>query len=455
MLARLSLFAATAALLLGCVAEEQDRTPEPPEHRIPVSIATSLSRPALDLDVEQAEALVAGDIDSWAALTGQDEPLRVVRADDAPDEAIAAVLADDAAIALLPADRTRPTVRPATVGGLDPLDDDYPLTTSSDRPLDAHARVLIGGDVMLGRRVGANLAQRGDLSAVWSGIGDLLAAADATFVNLESTLSTAGPPQQGSDSFGADPGVLSGMRDAGIDVVGLANNHVGDYGTEPMLTTFRLLRDAGFAVVGAGEDLASAREPAIVDAADVRIGFYATDSIGETPAASPDSPGTNRIDAPPRTGPTIDQTALQRARDDITTLATQVDLVIVVPHWGTQYTNVPEPSQREMARAFTDAGADAVVGGHPHWVQGWEQHEDATVVHSLGNLVFDMDFMRETQEGILVEVLATRDQVLGVRPLPYVIDESFTPRPVEGERAAVILELARQASSPPFDGGLP
>lgn len=453
---RLALLVAVVALLAGCTTEPDPApSPEPPPHELPLAVATSLSRPVVDLDAAVARRLAAGEIDSWSPLSGQEEPLRLVRADDDADEALDAVLADDAVVALVPADRVRPTVRVATVDGLDPLDDeDYPLTTPSERPFSSPARVVVGGDVMLGRRVGADLARRGDLAAVWSGVGGVLTGADAAFVNLESTLSTAGPPQQGNDSFGADPGVLAGMRAAGVDVVGLANNHVGDYGTEPMLTTFRLLREAGFAVVGVGEDLARAREPAIVDAGGLRVGFYATDSIGETPAAGPSSPGTHRTDAPPRTGPAIDQDALRRATDDIATLAARVDLLVVVPHWGTQYTNVPEPSQREMARAFTDAGADVVAGGHPHWVQGWEQHEDATVVHSLGNLVFDMDFMRETQEGILIEIVATPERVLDVRPLPYVIDESFTPRLVEDERAASILELARQASSPPFDAGL-
>src|SRR3546814_4853471 len=74
---------------------------------------------------------------------------------------------------------------------------------------------------------------------------------------------------------------------------------------------------------------------------------------------------------PPRTGP-LDHAAPQRITGDIAALATQVDTVIVIPHWGTQYTNVPEPSQRLVAAAFAEAGADLVLGGHPHWVQGWE-----------------------------------------------------------------------------------
>ncbi|OUZ07829.1 hypothetical protein BHE97_15745 [Aeromicrobium sp. PE09-221] len=454
-----------AASLTACLSEDDDSTlPPPPTPSVDLAIAVSLARPSVDLDEETARRLVAGDVTSWVELGGDDQPLRLLHAEvdgvggeraETADAALDEVVGDPSTVALVPADRVRPTVDLARIDGHDPLrDDGYPIAADGERDQQPSASVMIGGDVMLGRRVGDALAAQGDLAAAWAGVGDLLAAADATFINLESTLSTDGPPQQGTDSFGADPGVLDGLRSTGVDVVGLANNHLGDYGTEPMLTTFRLLREAGFATVGAGEGLAAAREPVIVDAAGISVGFYATDSIGETPAAAENTPGTNRIDAPPRTGPRIDGAALERAAADISDLAGQVDLTVVVPHWGTQYTNVPEQSQHEMARAFTDAGADVVVGGHPHWVQGWEQHGEATVVHSIGNLVFDMDFMRETQEGVLVEIVATAEQVLDVRPLPYVIDEAFTPRPVDGERAASILELARQASGPPYDAGL-
>lgn len=432
----------------GCTTKPDEPTPTPSEEG-PLAIVTSLSQPPLDLDLDTARTLAAGELDSWEPLTGDDAPLRAAPED--PEAAIDAVLADDSVLALVPVDRLRPTVAVARVDGADPLQDpdDYPLTSPRETPVPQMRSVVVGGDVMLGRRVGEQLAS-GDLAAVWAEVGPVLAEADASFVNLESTLSTDGPPQQGGDSFGADPGVLDGLSDAGIDVVGLANNHLGDYGEQPLLTTLRLLREADFATVGAGENLDAAREPAIIDADGLSIGFYATDSIGETPAATQDSPGTNRIDAPPRTGP-LDEAALDRARQDIAALDERADLVIAVPHWGTQYTNVPEESQRIIAQAFTEAGADVVVGGHPHWVQGWEQIEETTVVHSLGNLIFDMQFMRETQEGILVEIVATADRVLDVRPIPYAMDQSFVPRLVEDERASGILELASQASSPPFD----
>jgi poly-gamma-glutamate synthesis protein (capsule biosynthesis protein) len=142
---------------------------------------------------------------------------------------------------------------------------------------------------------------------------------------------------------------------------------------------------------------------------------------------------------PPRTGP-LNRRALARITADIRALKRTVDVVVVIPHWGTQYTHRPEASQRTVARAFAEAGADLVIGGHPHWVQGWERSGSSTVVHSLGNFIFDMDFQTKTREGVFVEVTLWGGEVKAVEPVPYVIDDRFTPRLVRGARAQGILD---------------
>ncbi len=152
---------------------------------------------------------------------------------------------------------------------------------------------------------------------------------------------------------------------------------------------------------------------------------------------------------PPRTGP-LNRKALRRIARDIKALSKKVDAVVVIPHWGTQYTHRPEPSQREAARAFAAAGADLVIGGHPHWVQGWEVSKSAIVVHSLGNFVFDMDFSTKTQEGVFVEIVLWGGKVKAVEPVPYVIGSDFAPRRVSGDRAERILSDVWQTSRGPF-----
>ena len=205
-----------------------------------------------------------------------------------------------------------------------------------------------------------------------------------------------------------------------------------------MIQTFDRLRAADLRYVGAGRTLAEARRPVVITHRGVRIGFLGTESIGETPAAGRNRPGTNRLNMPPRTGP-LNESALRRIAGDIRALKREVDVVVVIPHWGTQYTHRVERSQRVAARAFAEAGADLVLGGHPHWVQGWETMGRTTVVHSLGNFIFDMDFQVKTREGIFLEIVCWGGTVKAVEPVPYVIDAGFTPRLARGDRARSIL----------------
>ena len=127
----------------------------------------------------------------------------------------------------------------------------------------------------------------------------------------------------------ADPGrrllcgePTSAARSAsrGFDVLSLANNHVGDYGERALRQTLDRFADGKIATVGAGPNAEQARRPVILERGGVRIGFLATDSIGESPAATSSRPGTNRLDMPPRTGP-LDRDDLRRITSDIAALA--------------------------------------------------------------------------------------------------------------------------------------
>ena len=115
----------------------------------------------------------------------------------------------------------------------------------------------------------------------------------------------------------------------------------------------------------------------------VSFGFLGFNAIGETPRATPTSPGALSVRMPPRTGP-LNSSDLAYAERAVRRLDRRVDVVVVVPHWGTQYTHVAEPVQSLVARRLADAGADLVVGGHPHWTQGLERAGDAVVAALAG-----------------------------------------------------------------------
>lgn len=351
----------------------------------------------------------------------------------------------------VPASRVDARVRVAVVDGVHPMrrPHAYPLRIDTPCPEEPVPPVTLTvvGDVMLAR--GVAMAAGGDLSRPLAATAPRLRRADLTVGNLESTLSRAGAPTQGGDSFGADPSAADALVDAGFDVVGLANNHTGDFGPAALVRTVARARAAGLRTFGAGRDLAAARRPAVVEAGGTTYGFVGFNAIGETPAAAPGRPGAVQVGMPPRTGP-LDRAELDRFLRDVRRLARRVDVVVVLPHWGEQYVHRPWPVQRQVARDLVAAGADLVVGGHPHQVQGTSTVGGALVVHSLGNFVFDMDFAGPTMEGAVLETTWWGGELKAAELVPYRMDASFTPRWLRWPEARRVLAPAAPFSGPAF-----
>lgn len=396
--------------------------PEPTTR--PLGFAVNARRPAPALTLAQARRLQRGEITNWRQLGQPAGPLRV----DERTEDLARLPMDT--VAVIVAEAATPAVRLATVDGLDPLRDAaaYPIQVQGPTPGQV-TTVTIVGDVMLGRGVTGR--------PVLAPMSERLASADLTVGNLESTLSDDGAPTQGGDSFYAPPAVRRELRSAGFDALSLANNHAGDFGERALVQTVDRLRAAGLPTFGAGRDLAEARRPVVLEHEGVRIGFLGFNAIGETPEAAPGQPGALSVSMPPRTGP-LDRAELDRVLADVRRLSRRVDAVVVLPHWGTQYTHRPEPIQHQVARELVRAGADLVAGGHPHWVQGAEQVGDALVVHSLGNFTFDMT-TPQTREGLVLEVTFSGGRVAAADFVPYRMDAGHAPRVVPVEQAGSIL----------------
>ncbi|WP_343909862.1 CapA family protein [Nocardioides aquiterrae] len=427
-----------ALLVAACTPADERPDPPPPTPAPtrateaveittrPLVLAINARRPPIDVGKAVAGWIRDGTITNWRDLGQPAAPLRVIDRTDTlrhlPMNTIALVVAD----------AMEPSVRAITVAGVDPLrdPDDYPLQVEGpDHP--PVTTMTVVGDIMLGRGVTGRPAL--------GPTAQRLAAADITVGNLESTLSDDGAPTQ-DDAFHAPPSVRGELRHAGFDALSLANNHVGDYGDRALVETVRLLHRARLPAFGAGPDLAAARQPVGVARHGIRFGFLGFNAIGETPAAGPRQPGAVSVSMPPRTGP-LDRAELGRVLSDVRRLARRADVVVVMPHWGTQYTNRPEPVQGVVARALVRAGADLVVGGHPHWVQGASMVGDALVVNSLGNFVFDMDFMPETQEGLMLEATFWGTRLVAADFVPYRIDPAFAPRVVPYSSAAHTFDL--------------
>ncbi len=419
--------------------------PAPAVHREPLALAVNIHRSALRLTEAQARRIIAGNVATWSQLGQRGGALRVRTSEGALDEAAG----DAGVVAVVPASAVTPFVQVAIVGDVDPLVHParYPITVKTGEEPPTVTTMTIVGDIMLGRGVGA--ATPNDPGSALQPLTRRLAAADLTIGNLESTLSKDGPPQQGGDSFDADPRVVGALTDAGFDLLSLGNNHTGDFGDRALRQTVARLDASAIERVGAGVDRRDAWQPAVFEHVGVRFGFVAFNAIGETPRATPNSPGAAEVRMQPRTGP-INQADLRRVTRAVSRLDRQVDVVVVLPHWGDQYTAEPVADQRTVGAALIDAGADIVVGGHPHWVQGIDVHDRQLIVNSLGNFVFDMDTV-QTNQGVMLELVCWDDRLMSVRFVPYVIGADFAPRPVGDPEASRILRQMWRASDPPFE----
>jgi poly-gamma-glutamate synthesis protein (capsule biosynthesis protein) len=449
-----------AALLTGCTSGDapatgplpprsspqsatisQGTTTDPPDDELtqPWVVISNVRRPRLHLTLPQARALAKRHL--GAALDGlRREVGRIVLARDTADR-VAFVARSRSAVAVVPAADVRPTVQTAIVAGVDPLLSPrlYPLRLRADEPQQDVTTMTLVGDIMLGR--GVEGARPNDPGSALRPYAPLLRSVDLTVGNLESTLSKDGRPRQGDDSFAARPSVVPDLERAGFDLLTVANNHTGDYGPRALRQTLDEIDRSSIGRVGAGRDAAEAWSPVILRRNGLRFGFLAFNAIGETPRATADSPGTAQIRMRPRLGP-LSPADLDRMTAAIGRLAARVDVVTVLPHWGEQYTHQAVPDQRKVARALVDAGADLVIGSHPHWVQGMASRGQSIIAYSLGNFVFDMDagFPPETMEGIALDVTFWGDRLMSVTPQPYVLDPRFAPHPAVGAAAQRILD---------------
>lgn len=372
-----------------------------------LAVVGHATEPQLELSRAAYRRIVDGDLDRWRGR----------------------------AVDVVPLDEVGPTVVAARVAGVDPVRDD-------PRAIE----LVVGGDLMLVRGVPSAADALRPVTRTFR-------SADLAVANLESTLSLDGSPTQGGDSFGATAALLGPLRRSGLDVLSLANNHAGDYGPRALLETVEVLAAGPIVPVGAGRDLAAASRPAYVERGGVRFAFVAFNAIGETPRATRTEAGALSVRMPPRTGPLV-PADVAHVEAVVRRAARRADVVVVLPHWGTQYTHEPEPVQRTVGRRLVRAGADLVVGGHPHWVQGVDVVRGVPVLHSLGNLVFDMGpdrFPVEAREGVLLEATFWGAELKAVRLAPYRMDPvTFVPRLLDGADGAGVLADVWGASTGPY-----
>jgi len=266
-------------------------------------------------------------------------------------------------------------------------------------------------------------------------IRDLFVQADLAFANLEMPLSERARP---TGAFVGPTAFADALSWAGMDVVSTANNHAFDGEELGLLDTMDALAEAGVAWVGTGRNLEEARRPVVVERGGIRIAFLgyarAINGVGASGFAQPHQSGVMPMD------PLLIREDIRRVRD-------QVDYVAVSLHWAIENSKQTHPDARAFAYELIDAGADIILGHHPHVPRGVEIYDGRVIFYSLGNLFFGHghDYW---QDGYVARLSLTPERVTRVEIVPIAGRGTDMAQPyvLSGERARAVLEEVQALS---------
>src|SRR6266571_1230457 len=272
-----------------------------------------------------------------------------------------------------------------------------------------------------------------DPATAFGPIASLLRSADLTVVNLETAVTSGGHPQPKYYHFRTRPAAFTALRDAGIDIANMANNHVLDYRRTGLADTLAAARRAHFPVLGIGANAAAAWSPYVVTVKGVKIAFLGVSQASELASSWV---ATNR-----RSGE-ANSINLRRTLAAVRAARKVADMVIVIVHWGTEGQACPDANQLALAPKLASAGATIIVGSHAHVLQGsgWLRH--TFVAYGMANFLW-WEASYSTDTGVLLLTLH-RHGPLTARFVPATV--SATGRPVVDTGRAARRARARYRS---------
>ncbi len=280
--------------------------------------------------------------------------------------------------------------------------------------------LLFVGDIMLSRSVGKKIINANDPTFPFQKIARIIEEADLAFGNLEGPISDRGRNQGSIYSFRADPKAVQGLSYAGFDVLSLANNHIFDWGRDALEDTISLLQESNIAPIGAGKNEIEANNVYIKEIKGTKFAFLASTNLyPESLEAAGDLAGISDFGK-----------LIEKSRE----AKTLADIVVVSLHWGEEYNAERSEYQRKFAEALTEAGADIIIGHHPHVVQeveeviGTENDSTKVIAYSLGNFVFDQNFSTSTMEGLMLKIKIEDKKIKEVEKIKVEINKDFQPQ---------------------------
>lgn len=269
------------------------------------------------------------------------------------------------------------------------------------------ATLLICGDVCPLRHYEEKLLQGKPIMT--DRLARLFRRHDFTLVNLEAPLCAPELPTLSPGGFGlrCSPAIARSLKKIGIQAAGLANNHILDYRDEGLFRTLEALDENAIRHAGAGRNLEEAERPLEITLNGLRIGIWIL-AEKELNCAGNDTPGSSFF-SPERNLPFLEE------------MRRKYDFLIVYVHAGHEFTDTPSPRIRSAYRSFVHAGADLVIGHHPHVIQGMEPYENGWIAYSLGNLIFDSDYVsarRNTEYSFMLSMTVRKHTMARLEAIP-------------------------------------
>lgn len=401
-----------------------------------VALGVMMLRPESEKRVPSDGCNIGGSLTASGDATGTDGEAGADEADSTGKEMDGSVstpgesesAADGTTIIIEHPTETDAAGRDDTAGTADAVADDM-------EAVKAAVRLLFAGDVYLSDHVLEAYDAAGGIDGVLSqGYQAEIQAADFFMTNEEFPFSTRGTPAPDKQfTFRVHPERVKLMQEMGIDLVTLANNHALDYGHDAMLDTIDTLDHAGIRHVGAGKNLAEARKPDVVELNGRTFAFIgATRVYPEADwAAGTDSAGMFSA---------YDGGA--QLAEEVKAAKQQADYVIAYVHWGIEREEMPNEVQKSIAHRLVDAGADLVVGAHPHVLQGIEYYQGVPIAYSLGNFVFGSSIPSTALLQADVD-----DEGIRLRLIPGTSAAGYTRKLDEPEKIAAFYEKMSGLSS--------
>lgn len=297
-------------------------------------------------------------------------------------------------------------------------------------------RIGLVGDTMLDASARRVLEREG-YDYAFAGSRELYVGSEIVLANLEGPLTVRGTPFEKKYTFRSPLSVAEAIRRAGINAMTLANNHSLDFGAEGLSDTIDTLDNFGIGHFGGSENLREARAPLIMTVNGVRVGMLGYSlTFPEDFWATADHAGT----------------AFGHREwivEDVRALKKRADIVLVSFHWGQEGKTSLREYQEILAHAAIDAGADAVIGHHPHIAQAVERYRGKAIIYSLGNYIFG-SYSNRVQYGLIGELMVSGRKVVRLKLTPIDVNNfrvQFSPVALTGEALEQALDQMQALSS--------